>query len=65
MLGVLNDPGAAPNRKDRMAIAAAPYVHPRVAEVGKKATQAEAARNAGGDDVWGDDLQVDGGLVRQ
>jgi phage terminase small subunit len=30
MLRVLNDPDASPSRRDRMAVAAAPYVHPRV-----------------------------------
>lgn len=40
-----------------MAIAAAPYCHPRLADKGKKAVEAEAARDAGGDDSgWADDL---------
>src|SRR4051794_35513527 len=28
MLRVMNDPGAEPERRDRMAIAAAPFMHP-------------------------------------
>lgn len=44
MLGVMRDGGADPGRRDRMAIAAAPYVHPKPSEVapGKKA-EAELA----------------------
>ena len=30
MLGVQNDPAASPERRDAMARAAAPYVHPRM-----------------------------------
>ena len=33
MLAVLHDPSADPDRKDRMATAAAPFVHPRLAVV--------------------------------
>jgi len=58
MLSVINDPAAASYRRDKMAIAAAPFVHVRVAAKGKKAAAAEAAKaakNAGGGD-WGDDL---------
>ena len=36
MLAVMNDPGADQSRKDRMAIAAAPYVHARISDPGKK-----------------------------
>jgi hypothetical protein len=62
MLRIINDPAATDARRDRLAIAAAPYCHGRVAEVGKKQKQAEAAKNAGGDDSgWADDLDyVDG-----
>lgn len=60
MLGVLNDPTAAPNRKDRMAIAAAPYCHARLAEKTKKAAEAEAAQQAGEGGEWADDLHPDG-----
>ena len=33
MLAVLHDPKADPDRRDRMAVAAAPFVHPRLAVV--------------------------------
>src|SRR4051812_17348966 len=48
MLRVMNDPSAQPERRDRMAIAAAPFVHPRANEAkkGKKEEQAEAAKAA-------------------
>lgn len=49
MLDVMNDPGAEVARRDRMAIAAAPFMHPRVAEesgAGKREKEAEAARQA-------------------
>jgi hypothetical protein len=57
MLGVLNDPAADSARRDRMAVAAAPFVHPR-AEVmaGKKEAARAAARTAGEGTSWGDDL---------
>jgi hypothetical protein len=32
MLTVMNDPDADPARRDRMAVAAAPYVHARAAD---------------------------------
>jgi hypothetical protein len=59
LVDLVNDPTADPARRDRAAIAAAPYLHPRPMATGKKAAQAEAARNVGGDDVWGDDLIID------
>jgi len=47
MLAVMNDEGAAPARRDRMAIAAAAYLHRRAVESGIKASrQAEAQRVA-------------------
>ena len=48
MLGVINDPSADESRRDRMAQAAAPYVHPKAeaAEGGKKAQREAAARVA-------------------
>ncbi len=47
MLGVLNDPEASPERRDRMAQAAAPYVHPKAGEKGGKKEEREAnARTA-------------------
>jgi phage terminase small subunit len=36
MLAVMNDPDADPVRRDRMAIAAAPYVHARITDPSKK-----------------------------
>lgn len=65
MLAVLNDPNADATRRDRMAIAAAPYVHARGDEgaadkrIGKKAAADEAAKTAGVDTDWGRDLQFD------
>jgi phage terminase small subunit len=50
MLKVMNDPGADKDRRDRMAVAAAPFVHGRKAPVGakeQKAAAAAAARGAG------------------
>lgn len=58
MLGVLNDEGADPARRDRMAQAAAPYVHQKASDIaqGKKEQAAEAAKTAGQGSDWGDDL---------
>jgi len=60
MLMVINDEAADVERRDRMAVCAAQYVHPRVAKhpAGKKALAAAAAREVGGE--WGDDLRYDG-----
>lgn len=58
MLDVMNDPEVDQARRDRMAIAAAPFVHRRAAEEekGKKEQrQAEAATAQTGTD-WEDDL---------
>jgi phage terminase small subunit len=62
MLAVLNDAAADEVRRDRMAIAAAPYCHPRVADRswGKKDQQAEAAETAGTDTEWAGDLDFEG-----
>lgn len=46
LLGVMNDPTAAPERRDRAAIAAAPYVHGKVEATGKKQARQEAAEAA-------------------
>src|SRR3954466_8232953 len=48
MLRVMNDPGAEPERRDRMAIAAAPFMHSRAGEAkkGKKEEQADRAKAA-------------------
>jgi hypothetical protein len=47
MLGVMVDEGADSERRDRMAIAAAPYVHAKAADVkgGKKEERAESAES--------------------
>ena len=61
MLAVVRNPRADPSRRDKMAIAAAPFCHPRTAEIGKKVRQAEAARKAGGMDTeWAGDLDPNG-----
>ena len=47
MLKVMNDPQAEKERRDRMAQAAAPYIHARAGEgVGKKDEKAERAERA-------------------
>jgi hypothetical protein len=56
MLAVINDPNADARRKDRMAVAAAPYVHPRPMAVGKKRQAAKAAVTAGAGTEWASDL---------
>jgi hypothetical protein len=58
MLAVMNDDDVDPMRRDRMAIAAAPFVHakPGDAPQGKKAAAEEAAQTAGQGSEWGDDL---------
>src|SRR4051794_3089533 len=58
MLRVLNDKTAAASRRDRMAIAAAPFSHPRVEPrlAGKKDKAIAAARTAGVGTEWGNDL---------
>jgi hypothetical protein len=57
----INDVCAPPEVRDALAIAAAPYCHPKagtVAATGKKVAAAEAAAEAG--DEWGGDLDYDG-----
>jgi hypothetical protein len=59
MLEVMNDQKAEPSRRDRMAIAAAPFVHARAENSKSKrdtAQEAAAAVAAGGAGEWGDDL---------
>ena len=46
MLGVMNNRKAEADRRDRMAMAAAPYVHGKVGEQGKKTAKQAAATNA-------------------
>jgi hypothetical protein len=62
LLMVINDVNADSDRKDRLAIAAAPYCHPRLIEpklVGKKDKQAKAASTAGMGTAWSKDLEFD------
>ena len=48
MLKVMNDPSVDGNRRDRMAVSAAPYLHSRKGEgAGKKADNDEKAKTAG------------------
>jgi len=44
MLAVMRDPNAHPEMRARMAQAAAPYVHPKAGEQGKKEQKNEAAK---------------------
>jgi hypothetical protein len=62
MLAVMNDPTADDTRRDRMAIAAASFCHPRMAEtgIGKKARETEAASIAGAGTLWAGDLEFEG-----
>lgn len=46
MLQVMNDESEDPDMRARMAIAAAPYVHPKAGE-GKKQDRADRAKKAG------------------
>ena len=47
-LAVINDPEVPADRRDRMAIAAMPFLHGKVAEQGKKEAKQEAASKASG-----------------
>lgn len=48
MLKVMNDPSMPPERRDKMAVSAAPYCHARKGEgTGKKEEQKEKAKAAG------------------
>jgi hypothetical protein len=64
---VINDPTADPGRRDRMAICAAQYVHPRSADFrkNKRDVEAEAAKRAGADTEWHTDLQYSDGRLRE
>jgi hypothetical protein len=62
LLMVINDPNADSDRKDRLAIAACPFCHPRLIEpqkIGKKDRQDEAAESAGKGTPWSSDLDFD------
>jgi hypothetical protein len=61
MLRIINDPNASRSRRDKMAIIAAPYCHPKLTNTqpkGKKNQQVEAAATAGEGTEWADDLEV-------
>ena len=47
MLREMNYRRNDPNRRDKMAVAAAPFVHVKAGEVGKKGEREEAAKKAG------------------
>jgi len=61
MISVMNDPTVDANRRDRMAVAAAPYCHHKVADVrtGKKDIAAENAVMAGVGTAWSGDLEFE------
>jgi hypothetical protein len=61
MLTVMNDATADETRRDRMAIAAAPFCHPRISDAvkGKKDQQTEAAEMAGVGTGWSQDLDFE------
>ena len=61
MLSVMRNPKADWVRRDRVAIAAAPFCHSRMTDrqIGKKDIREAAARKVGGaGSEWGDDLAV-------
>jgi len=61
MLAVMNDRTADSNRRDRMAIAAAPYCHGRVSDerIGKRRQETKAAKTAGIGTAWIADLETE------
>jgi hypothetical protein len=56
MLRLMRDESADITLRCRMAIAAAPFVHAKAADVGKRAQAAADAETAGDGSEWGDDL---------
>jgi hypothetical protein len=56
MTRVMNDPAVDPIRRDRMAIASAPFIHAKAdaAPAGKKAERDAAAKEAGNGTQWED-----------
>jgi len=52
MLAVMRDPGADDQRRDRMAQAAAPYVHAKAGESTKKEDREAASRTAERGTSW-------------
>ncbi len=60
MLSIVRDSSAEKERRDRMAIAAAPFCHPRISDmkIGKKDRIKAAVAAAEKDEEWGDDLHI-------
>jgi len=56
LLELINDEAADPRRRDKAAVAAAPYVHAKPGPDGKKRRQAAEARKAGQGTQWAADL---------
>ena len=46
MLRVMRDPGVDDARRDRLAVAAAPFLHPKIGEGGKKDQEKDRAADA-------------------
>src|SRR6478735_8938332 len=63
MLAVMRNPKTSQRRRDRMAVTAARYLHPRPGDVGKKQLADEAAGRACGE--WFEDLEYSDGPRRQ
>src|SRR5262245_49796327 len=62
LLDRINDATVASDTRDRLAIATAPYCHPRLSEplrVGKKEKAEKAAKVAGIGSGWGSDLEFE------
>jgi hypothetical protein len=61
MLAVMRDPDVDPLRRDRMAVAAAPFMHPRIYDhrVGKKEAERDKAHQAAAGSDWADELGSD------
>jgi len=59
MLSVIRDVSATKTRRDRMAALAAPYCHPKIADItkGKKDQREEAAETAGVGTPWASVLE--------
>jgi len=47
IMDVINDPAAHEDRKDRLAVAALPFAHPKIGEKDKKQERDEKAKAAG------------------
>jgi len=65
LLATLNDETADARRREKAAIAAAPFVHSKPAPTGKKAEAAKAAQKAGRGTEWATDLDYSDGRRKQ